>query len=211
MLASAQSLAQAVLLPVLGALRTSHPELRVELCAQETMTPLVEQGFDLALRVGHMPDSSLIARKLATWRYVLVASPAWITAHPEVQSPADLSPHWMMWGKTSSTQQWRFKRGKEAFALRMNQYPLVFDASQLLIESTRAGMGVTAMPPFSVARELADGSLVRLFEQWRVDHELGIYGVTPHRTMLPSRVQVVLEHVRTRLDELAPSWDTLTR
>ncbi len=210
-LASTQSLARAVLVPVLRTLRMSHPQLRVELGAQETMTPLVEQGYDLALRVGRMPDSSLIARKLATWRYVLVASPAWIACHSEVRSPADLSPHWMMWGTSSRAQEWRFERGEEAFALRMNQYPLVFDSSQLLIESARAGLGVTAMPPFSVTRELADGSLVRLLETWRVDHEFGIYGVTPHRTMLPSRVQVVLDHLRARLDELAPTWDTLTR
>ncbi|MFT4624887.1 MAG: DNA-binding transcriptional LysR family regulator [Myxococcota bacterium] len=209
-IASTQSLAQAVLVPVLGELRRAHPELQVELSAQEGITPLVEGGFELAFRVGHMPDSSMIARKLATWRYLLVASPDWVAAHPEVHSPADLPAHWMHWGSTARAQQWTFQRGEDVLHVRTVRYPLVYDAAPLLVESARAGLGIVPMPPFCVERELAEGSLVRLLPEWQVRHELGIYGVTPHRTMLPARVHVVLEAVRARLGELAPEWEALT-
>lgn len=209
--ASAQSLAPAVLVPALAELREAYPQLSVELSASESMIPLVDQGYELAIRVGRMPDSSLISRKLATWRYVLVASPAWVAAHPEVQSPADLASHWMLWGSSARVQGWRLQRGEELQEVRFKAYRFVFDVSQLLVESLRAGLGVTAMPPFCVSRELEEGSLVRLLPQWRMLHELGIFGVTPHRTLLPGRVRVVLEAVRKRLEELAPVWDELTR
>ena len=206
--ASAQSLAASVLVPALAELRRAHPLLRVELSTSERMTPLVDHGFELGIRVGRMPDSNLISRRLASWRYLLVASPAWITAHPEVTGPADLAPHWMLWGHSAAAQSWTFERADETVEVRMETSSLVFDTSQLLAESARAGLGVAALPPFAIARALDEGVLVRLLPAWRIrDSELGIFGVTPHRTMLPARVQVVLEAVRSRLRVLEPTWD----
>ena len=209
-LASAESLAQSVLVPVLAQLRAAHPKLRVELSARDTFTPLVEGGHELAIRVGRMPDSSLIARKLARWRYLLVASPEWIDAHPEVRSPGELREHWLLWGDGAAAQRWRFRRGDEELDVRMDRSAIVYDSSPLLVESARASLGVAAMPPFSVEREVAEGSLVRVLPEWHPVHELGIYGVTPHRTLLPTRVQVVLETVRAKLEERAAVWDTMT-
>lgn len=208
--ASAQSLSQALLVPMLGQLSESHPNLKVELSARESLVPLVQQGHELAIRVGQMPDSNLVARKLATWRYVLVASPHWVAAHPEVRSPADLLEHWMLWGPDTRPQQWRFERGEEPLEVRLERCRYVFDASQLLVEGVRAGLGVTAMPPFCVTRELAEGSLVRLLPDWGLPHELGIFGVTPHRALLSQRVTVVLDAARAQLNGLMPLWKELT-
>lgn len=209
--ASAQALAQAVWVPVLARLRTAHPALRVVLKTNESFSPLVEEGYDMAVRVGRMPNSSLVLRKLCTWYYLVVASPEWVAAHPEVQTPADLRPHWLLWGESAGAQAWTFQRGEQTVDVRMDQGALAYDASLLLTESARAGLGVTALPPFSVARELAEGSLVRVLPSWRPVHELGVYGVTPHRTMQPARVHVVLEAVRARISELAPVWAEMTQ
>ncbi len=208
-ISSAQSLAQAILVPVLAQLRRDHPQLKVELSCSEAMTPIVEEGSELAVRVGRMPDSSLISRKLATWRHVVVASPGWVATHGDIVGPTDLAPHWLLWGRAAA-QGWNFERGDEQERVVVDQPALVYDASQLLIESARAGLGVAAMPPFSVTRELASGALVRVLPQWRVAHELGIYGVTPHRTLLPARVRAVLDALRARFDLIAPTWEALT-
>jgi DNA-binding transcriptional LysR family regulator len=208
--ASAQSLSHALLVPVLAQLQRTHPNLNVVLSAAETLVPLVQEGHELAIRVGQMPDSSLVSRKLATWRYVLVASPEWVAAHPEVRSPADLSEHWMLWGSKPRSQRWRFARGDDQLELGLERYPYIFDVSQLLVEGLRAGIGVTAMPPFCVSRELAEGSLVRLLPEWRMEHQYGIFGVTPHRAMLSGRVQVVLDAAKARAAELMPLWEELT-
>ncbi|MCP4806156.1 MAG: LysR family transcriptional regulator [Proteobacteria bacterium] len=210
-IASAQSLAQQLLVPVIAGLRATHPGLRVELSASERFGPLVDGGFELALRVGRQPDSGLISRKLASWRHVLVASPDWVASHPDVSDPADLPPHWILWGHTPRAQAWSFERGDARLDVRFERSALMFDASQLLVESARAGLGVAAMPPFSVTRELQEGSLVRVLPEWSVAHDLGVFGVTPHRTLLPARVQVVLQSVRARLAELTPIWQELTQ
>jgi len=210
--ASAQSLAQSVWVPVLAEVREAHPLLRVELSTSESFSPLVEQGYELGVRVGRMPDSSLISRKLGGWSHVVVSSPEWVAAHSEVKSPTDLPEHWLLWGGAgASAQRWKFERGEEEVDVRMDRCALVYDTSQLLAESARAGLGVAAMPPFSVARELAEGSLVRVLPSWRPIHELGIFAVTPHRTLLPARVHVVLEAVRARVAKLVPVWEEMTR
>jgi DNA-binding transcriptional LysR family regulator len=212
--ASAQSLGQSIWVPVLAQLREAHPRLRVELSTSETFSPLVEQGYELGVRVGRMPDSGLISRKLGGWSHVLVASPGWVAAHSQVKSPIDLPEHWLLWGGDgSSAQQWKFAEGEgeECVDVRMDRSAVVHDTSQLLTESARAGLGVAAMPPFSVARELTEGSLVRVLPSWRPIHELGVFAVTPHRTLLPARVHVVLEAVRARVTELVPVWAEMTR
>lgn len=209
--ASTPSLAQAIWVPVLARLRSKHPSLRVVLKTDERFSPLVEEGYELAVRVGRMPDSSLISRRLCRWRYVLVSSPQWLAAHPEVQSPADLRRHWLLWGEGKGAQEWTFQRQDNTLDVRMDQCALAYDSSYVLTESARAGLGVAAMPPFTVARELADGALVRVLPEWRPVHELGVFGVTPHRTMLPARVHVVLEAVRSRICELTPIWEQVTR
>ncbi len=206
---SAHSLAQAVLVPALAALRRAHPDLQVELNTHEALTPLVDHGYELGIRIGRMPDSSLISRKLATWRHVLVASPAWVAEHPGVRGPGDLVDHWVLWSFGARAQRWRFSRGGDGLEVRFDRCRLVYDGSPVLIESVRAGLGVSAVPPFAVDRELAEGSLVRLLPEWRVEHELGVFGVTPHRA-ITARVQVVLEAVRARLQELEPVWAGLT-
>jgi len=68
----------------------------------------------------------------------------------------------MQWDSSARARKWSFRRGAEGLDVRMKASSLVHDVSPLLIESARAGLGITAMPPFSVARELAEGSLVRL-------------------------------------------------
>lgn len=210
--ASAQSLAQSIWIPVLAELRDAHPRLRVELSTKESFVPLVEQGYELGVRLGRMPDSSLTARKLGHWHHILVAAPDWLASHPEVREPTDLPVHWLLWSADNSrAQSWTFRRGEEGVDVSMDRSWLIHDTSQVLTESARAGLGVAALPPFSIARELAEGALVRVLPDWRLDHELGIFAVTPHRTMLPARVHAVIEAVRDRVSELVPQWEEMTR
>lgn len=204
-IASPPFLARDLWVPVIGQLRSEYPELRPVIRASEVMVDLVEGGFDLAVRVGHMPDSSHVARRLATWRYVLVASPDWVAAHPEVQHPADLAGHWVLYGTVPNAGRWRFERGDEGVEVHMDP-DLDFDNAEMIVEALRAGLGVTAAVPFAVERLLESGELVRVLPDWRVGHTLGIFGVTAHRSYLPARVQVVLDAVRERLREREIAW-----
>jgi len=195
--------------PVLVELARTHPELHIDMSASEVMVRLIEGGFDLAIRVGRMPDSSLVCRKLASWRYLLCASPEWVAAHPEVQSPAELAPHWVLYGDVPNANRWRFERGDEAVDVEMDSV-FTTDNGMMQCSVMLAGMGVSALTPFSVMDALRSGALVRVLPEWRVSHVLGIYGVTPHRAYLPARVEVVLDAVKRRIKSQEAVWREYT-
>lgn len=195
--------------PVLNELLASHPHLSIDVRATETLVNLVEQGFDVAIRAGNMPDSSFVARRLVTWRHILVASPAWVAAHPEVHSPIDLVDHWVLYTDVPQANQWRFERGDEGVEIRVRSR-LTVDNGDVQLGAVVAGIGVTSTAPFTVEPYLARGELVRLLPTWRVVHCHGIYAVTPHRTHTPARVQVVRDAIAGRLEQLALRWSELT-
>ena len=167
----------------------------MDLKCTETMVNLVEGGFDLAIRAGNLKDSTLIARKLATFGYLLVASPAWIATHPGLEPPADLAPHWVLYGAVPNATRWRFTCGDVGLDVQ--------------VEPVRAGLGVSPLSPLLVAEDLVAGNLVRILPEWPVTGRYGIYGVTPHRAHVPARVEAVLRAPRDRLTLLQPEWDAL--
>lgn len=190
---------------VLRQLRAAHPDLRVELSTSDSLVSLVDEGFDVAVRTGFLPDSTLVARRLATWRYVLVAAPEWVAAHPEVASPADLVPHWLLYGDVPNADRWRLERGDAGVDLVV-QPLFVADNAFVLREAALAGLGVCPMLPFLVEPDLAAGRLVRVLPDWRVGHVIPIWGVLPHRSYVPAKVQAVLGAMEAVLQAHAPRW-----
>lgn len=195
--------------PVLEELMHTHPDLEVEIRATETMVNLVEAGYDLAIRMGSLPDSSHIAKRLATWRHILVASPAWARRHPEVSSPADLVGHWILYDDVPMANQWRFERGEEGIEIRVESR-IRTDNSEIQLGAVLAGIGVTATAPAHLEGHLRRGELVRLLPDWRVVHQHGIFAVTPHRDYTPTRVEVVRDTVARHVEGLAERWRELT-
>ncbi|TPV93529.1 MAG: LysR family transcriptional regulator [Myxococcales bacterium FL481] len=203
------ALGQSLWGPALRELLDAHPLLALDVRATETLVNLVEQGFDVGIRAGKLPDSSFVARRLATWRHVLVASPGWADRHPEVRTPADLVSHWVLYTDVPMANQWRFERGDEGLEVRMHSR-LTLDNGEVQLGSVLAGIGVTATAPYHVERYLERGDLVRLLPDWRVAHRHGIYAVTPHRTYTPARVQVVCDTVARHLERLSRRWASLS-
>ncbi|MCO4746712.1 MAG: LysR family transcriptional regulator [Proteobacteria bacterium] len=195
--------------PVLRELAETHPEVRLELAASEVMARLVDEGFDLALRMGRMPDSSMVSRRLATWRYILCANPEWVAAHPEVQEPADLAPHWVLYGSGRYANRWRFEKPGSIIEIEVGSV-LTASTGELIQDGVIAGLGVSALTPVAAEAELERGRLVRILPEWRVDHSFGIFAVTPHRAYLPARVEVVLEALRRQLTLLEGRWTALS-
>ena len=207
--ATAPALAAEIWGPILAKLAQNHPELQVEVRATETLVNLVEQGFDLAVRMGRLPDSTLVARKLASWRHVLCAAPAWIERHPEVRSPADLVDHWVLYTDVPMAASWRFSRGEDGVEIRVAARHRT-DNGQMLLAMLRQGMGVSAIAPFQLEKAFAEGELVRCLPAWRVDHDHGLYAVVPHATYTPARVEVVRQSVAERVRSLEARWRELS-
>lgn len=203
-IASFVALSERVWPPVIARLLAEHPRLRVELQSTHRRVDLVAEGFDLALRGGHLPDSSLVGVKVAQWRYVLVASPDWVATQP----PLDLervAAHWLLFGDVERADHWRFERGEERRELRVTAR-LTTDDGALLVNAALAGLGVFAAAPFMVEHHLDAGRLVRVLPEWRVDHVLPLFVLYPHRAYLPAAVRAVVDAVKTELTEQSARW-----
>ncbi|MDH5671050.1 MAG: LysR family transcriptional regulator [Myxococcales bacterium] len=206
--ATAPALSEEVWGPVLVELAWKYPQLEVEPRATETLVSLVEQGFDVAIRMGRLPDSSTVARKLACWRHVLCAAPSWVQAHPEVRSPADLVEHWILYTDVPMASSWRFERGDQGLQVKVASR-MRTDNGEVMLAMLRQGMGISALAPFQVADLIARGELVRCLPDWRVGHQHGVYVVLPHASHTSARVEVVAQAVARRVSERELSWRRL--
>lgn len=190
-------------------LKVQHPELLLSLTATHEDHGLVEEGFDLRVTGGNLPDSSMIAHKLGSWRYVLVASPEWVANHPTLREPADVAKHWILFGGIPFANRWVFERGAKSVAVQVGSAIVCTDGA-LTRDALYEGVGVTAMPPFYVQRDLEDGRLVRILPQWRMAHVHSLWAVRPHRDLVPARVQAVIEVAERVVRAAAPGWSELT-
>jgi DNA-binding transcriptional LysR family regulator len=186
-------------------LRDRHPELSLSIATSDVTSSLVEGGFDLAVRTGHLPDSSLIARRVGDWRYVIAGSPEWNRNNPSVIEPAGLAEHWITYGNIPHADRWSFERDGVGVTVHMRPVASVENA-YVIRDAVRAGVGVAAFPPFMIQEDLADGRLVKILPTWRVAHAFPIWALLPHRTFVPARVQAVLAAVEEVVEDASPAW-----
>ncbi len=176
-IATLPAIARQIAIPAVIEMQRRHPRVAVEVLADETTIDIVAEGVDVAFRVGRLADSSLISRRLGTWRYVLAASPAWVEAHPEVTTPEAVVDHWVLYSDVPSAESWRLRSGDSTVELRAN--PIVtIDEGQTLIEMVKQGVGVSTFIPTNIVDELERGELVRILPEWKVDSELGLFVVS---------------------------------
>lgn len=194
---------------VIGALADDHPGLHVELKTADAFVSLVDEGFDVALRTGYLPDSTLIARKLGAWRYMAVAAPSWVAAHGPVADPSALADHWLVYGSVPRARRWGFENGDAGMSVTMRPR-MTADSAHVLLDCVRAGLGVTALAPYLVEDDIAAGRLVRVCMPWRIVHVIPVWSVLPHRAYVPARVQAVTEAFARAWAVRAAAWDVLT-
>jgi DNA-binding transcriptional LysR family regulator len=189
-------------------LQVQHPELLLSLSASYEDGGLVDGGFDLRVTGGSLSDSSMIAHKLGSWRYVLVASPQWVRDHPKVRAPADVARHWILFGGIPFANRWVFERGANSVTVHMGSAIVCTDGA-LTRNALYEGVGVTAAPPFFVQRDIEDGRLVRVLPEWRTAHVHPLWAVRPHRDLVPARVQAVIDVAEKVVRAAAPGWAML--
>lgn len=194
------------LAPALEAFLQQHPELVLDLDLDDRRINLVEEGFDLALRIGELADSTLVARPLAPIRMVLCASPDYLRRHGTPRTPADLGFHaGLVYGNIPEAQQWRFLDAagkthsvKVPARLRANN-------GDVLVQAALAGLGVVVSPSFIAHRALAAGQLVPLLPEYQAPGTTA-YAVYPSRRHLPQRVRALIEFLAQRFGD-TPYWD----
>ncbi|WP_295806243.1 LysR family transcriptional regulator [uncultured Nitratireductor sp.] len=183
----------------------SYPDITLDIHLDDRFVDLVEEGFDLAIRITKLADSSLIAKRLAPFRVVLCASPELIAVHGEPKVPEDLT-HLPCIVDTNGRyrQNWPFKADDGdtinvpvTGRLEVNS-PMAARAAAL------SGLGFAILPDFIADPEISAGRLVPLLQENNFDGA-GIYAIYPHRRYLPAKVRAFVDHLARWLKENYPN------
>lgn len=192
--------------PALPDFFAAYPEVSLDINLSDQKVDLVTEGYDLALRIGALPDSSLLARRLCGVRLLLVAAPAYMQRFGRPSHPRDLAGHQLAaYAYGPSYEGLRFHHATEGdFGIAL-PHPVRTNNSDVLKPCLLAGLALAIQPEFLVWRELADGRLESLLEDW-LPQRSALHIVTPPSTLRPARVQVLIDFLASRFTH-AP-WAT---
>ena len=169
-----------------------HPNLHVEIEFEDKRVDLVAEGYDLALRIGYMQDSSLVARKISSSPMHFVASPSYLESRGTPLTPDDLEYHQGLLYKSSLNQvHWQSTKANQVQRYKI-QSKVVSNNGMALLEMTKAGLGISNSPSFFVKDALASGELVEILSEYK-QKPLDIYVVYPNRRHLPAKVRAFIE------------------
>ena len=193
--------------PLLPDFAGLHPMLEIELGVNDRRVNLIDDGWDMAIRIGNLDDSSMLARKLAPCHTVVCAAPAYLEKHGVPQRVADLAQHNCL-GYTLSTvhgdQRWRFgPNGKTVVNVHGT---LTANSGDVLLSAAVAGLGVSYQPTFLAAQAVAEGKLVPIeLDHPTIDFD-GIYAIYPADRRLPTKIRAFVDFLATRFGPV-PHWD----
>lgn len=191
--------------PALGELSQRFPELCVDLSLDDRVLDLVDGGFDLALRIGTLADSSLVAHRLGTSRNILVAHPSYLDRAGVPRDPEELASHAALLYSLSSTgPRWTFTRGSKKTTVAVAG-PFRANSSLALRTCVLAGLGVARIPSFVVGEDVAQGRLVHVLSDWELPDQ-GIFALTATRDHVPAKTRVFIDFLRARIGNPA-YWD----
>lgn len=182
------------LVPGLASFLAAHPAIEIELAEAAGSVRLVEDGFDLAIRVAEAPAEGLVVRRLATSRVVIVAAPGYVAQHGPPRLPADVAAHrCIAFAPLSWRDHWRL--GGESVPVRP---VLLSDNAETLRAAALAGIGLAALPDWAVADALAAGLLQRVLPE-AATPESGIFAVYPTNRLMIPKVRAFVDHVAAGL------------
>ncbi|KFG67087.1 LysR family transcriptional regulator [Microvirga sp. BSC39] len=192
--------------PALPEFNRLHPDVSFDLGLADRFVDLIEEGWDLAIRIGRLKDSSLVARRLADCRIVVCAAPSYLKKHGAPQSLDDLSRHNCL-GYTlpSAVEANRWTFGRDGEIVVPVQGNLRANNGDALLAAAIAGQGLIYQPTFIVGDSLRNGSLVPVLGGYPI-HPPGIHAVLPSGRQAPAKVRVFIEFLARRFAP-EPEWD----
>jgi DNA-binding transcriptional LysR family regulator len=190
------------LAPVIGEFMRRHPRVNVELVLNDRFVDLVEDGFDMAIRIGNLKDSSLIARRIAPIRLAVCASPSYFSTHGTPSTPGDLREHSaLLYSYAADRQIWQFQN-TDPIEMRSS---FKCNNGDALREAAISGCGLAYLPTFIIHGAVVAGKLdVCLTEYSREPSAL--YAVYPSTRNLPAKVRVFIDFLAEKFGE-EPYWD----
>jgi len=208
------TLGQIHITPLIPLFLQRYPHLEIDLVMDDRHINLVEQGYDLAVRAGDMPDSNLIARPLAPLHSVVCAAPVFLQAfEQQYQQALDQPPllakaNCITYSYSSNADIWQFdssEANKHSHKIKVSGNYRV-NNSAALKQALIAGMGIGRLPTFIVGDAIKRGELVALFQDYKMPSK-SLYAVYPERQYLPTKVRAFLDFLIEKLGQDIPYWD----
>ncbi|HEX2801793.1 MAG TPA: LysR family transcriptional regulator [Phenylobacterium sp.] len=192
------------LTPALLDFAQAYPDVALEVSSTDRMVNLVEEGFDVGVRIGQLADSSLIARRLAAVRLVTCASPVYLQRFGSPLNPQDLAAHEAIIDTNSRDPTvWRFKSHNDSHDVRVHGR-LRFAGADACVAAARIGLGVTRTPAFAAADDLRAGRLVPLLCAFEPEM-IHVHAVYPHARHLAAKVRAFVDFLAQRYAG-EPEW-----
>jgi DNA-binding transcriptional LysR family regulator len=192
------------LAPLWGKFTEKFPEISLEVTLSDRVVDLIEEGFDLAIRIASLPSSTLISRKLASTRMVTCASPKYLRGKRKPSQPQDLQGHSVV-GYTywASGDEWIFQ-GPDGEARIKTQPKIRANNGDTCRAAALAHQGIILQPTFIVGEDIQRGNLVELMPEYK-SIELGIYAVYPSRKLVSPRIRALVDFLVQEFKKA--SWD----
>lgn len=200
-------------MPLVKSFLELYPDISIDATLTDATVDIIETGTDLAVRIGALPDSSLIAKRLAPQRRLLVASPHYLSGRPPLTSPDDLRQHECLTLALQPTNAWhcRPKRAPKSDLLNIAiQGRLRANVSEALLDAVRDGFGVALLPSWLVGQDVRSGRLCAVLPQWEwhiaSGSERAIWAVYPPKKIVPPKVRAFRDFLGTRFGN-PPYWE----
>lgn len=194
------------LAPLVPVFLERYPEVEIEMALNDRFVSLVEEGVDVAVRIGKLEDSSLIARLLAPARRVVCASPAYLAKRGTPQSPDDLAYHCCLtYSNLSTSDEWNLRTAEGQRWPVSVRGRLRVNNGDMLCAAAVNGVGLIMIPTFLAGPYLRDGRLVSVLEEF-VPQDIGVYAVYPHGRHLSPKVRAFVDFLAERFGP-NPYWD----
>ncbi len=189
--------------PHLSPFMRQNPDLGINLVLTDDFVDIVGEGYDLAIRIAELSDSSLVARKLAPVERFLVAAPSYLRQFGTPQTIADLGKHACL--SQNNNEPWRLHGPEGPVSIRPDG-PLHTNSSEVLREAVISGLGVALRSTWDVGSELQSGELVRVLPAYTASRNVAIHAVYPSRRFLPAKVRLFIDYL-AELYGPTPYWD----
>jgi len=192
--------------PALPDFLARYPEVEVDIALNDRFVNLVEEGYDLAIRVGRLDDSSLIAKFLAPARMAVVGSAAYLAERGAPTNPEELNQHCcLLYSNLTTPDEWSFVAPDGRKSTIEVKGRLRANNGDVLRQAALAGLGLVMLPTFIVGPDLQAGTLVQVLEDF-VPQQIGIYAVYPHARHLSPKVRAFVDFLAERFGP-RPYWD----
>lgn len=178
--------------PVVAEFMSKYSDLAVEISFSDRTVNIIDEGFDLAVRIGTLKDSSLIARKIANTRGYVVASPEFLERHGEPSHPSELKDiPCLRYTYQSNGSNWRFDLDGEEVSVKVDG-PMTVNNGDAIMEAARQGVGCAVLPDFFIHEYLKSGELKSILSEWNCSGN-GIWAIYPHNRHLSAKVRLFVD------------------